>query len=106
MVLTQQDNGKRFELSASEPLEISLAENPTTGFRWSFVDLDRSVRVVDDSYNLEGEATPGAAANHRFRLEFSDPGEYGIALRLWRDWEGESSTVDRYSVTVDVSDEV
>lgn len=105
MALTQEDNGKRIELSASEPLEISLAENPTTGFRWSFVDLDPSVRVVDDSYNLEGEATPGAAANHRFRLEFSDRGEYGIALRLWRDWEGEASTLDRYGVTVEVTGE-
>jgi inhibitor of cysteine peptidase len=106
VVLTQQDNGKRIELSASEPLELSLAENPTTGFRWSFVDLAPSVRVADDSYNLEGEATPGAAANHRFRLEFSDAGEYEIALRLWRDWEGEASTLDRYAVTVDVTDGV
>lgn len=106
MALTQRDNGKRIAHRAIEPLEISLAENPTTGFRWSFVDLDPSVRVVDDTYDLEGDATPGAAANHIFRLTFSEPGERQIALRLWREWEGDTSTTDRFAVTVDIADEV
>ncbi|HUP18096.1 MAG TPA: protease inhibitor I42 family protein [Acidimicrobiia bacterium] len=64
MVLNQQDNGKQIELSASEPLEISLPENPTTGFRWSFDDLDPSVHLTEDTYDLAGDVTPGAATNH------------------------------------------
>jgi inhibitor of cysteine peptidase len=104
VALNAQDNGNRIAHPANEQLEISLAENPTTGFRWSFVDLDPSVRVVDDTYDLEGDMTPGAAANHIFRLNFSEPGEHQIALRLWREWEGDASTTDRYTVTVDVTD--
>jgi inhibitor of cysteine peptidase len=106
VVLTQQDNGNRMGLSASEPLEISLAENPTTGFRWSFVDLDTSVQVLEDTYDLVGDVTPGAATNHIFRLSFSHSGEYRIALRLWREWEGDASITDQFSITLDVTDEV
>ncbi len=105
MVLTELDNGRRIEQTAGERLEISLAENPTTGFRWSFVDPDPSVGVVEDTYDLEGDVTPGGAGNRRFRLEFSQPGEYEIVLRMWRDWEGDASTIDRYSITVMVRDE-
>lgn len=106
MLLTQIDNGKRIGHPADEELEISLAENPTTGFRWSFADLDPSVYVTEDTYDLAGDLTPGAATNHIFRLTFPQPGEYRIALRLWREWEGDASTTDRYTVTVDVTDEV
>lgn len=106
MVLNQQDNGKRIAVSPSEPLEISLAENPTTGFRWSFEELGPSVHVTEDTYDLAGDVTPGAATTHIFRLTFSRRGEYRIALRLWREWEGDASISDQYSITVDVTDEV
>jgi inhibitor of cysteine peptidase len=104
MALNAQDNGNRIAHPANEELEISLAENPTTGFRWSFVDLDPSVHVTEDTYDLAGDVAPGAAANHIFRITFSELGEHQIALRLWREWEGDASTTDRYTVTVDVTD--
>jgi inhibitor of cysteine peptidase len=105
VALNAQDNGNRIAHPANEQLEISLAENPTTGFRWSFVDLDPSVHVTEDTYDLASDVTPGAATNHIFRLTFSEPGEYALALRLWREWEGDASIMDRYGVTVDVTDE-
>lgn len=105
MALMAEDNGRRIEQTANELLEISLPENPTTGFRWGFIDLDPSVHVTEDTYDLAGDVAPGAAANHIFRLTFSEPGEFPIALRLWREWEGDASIMDRYDVTVDVTDE-
>ncbi len=62
--------------------------------------------MVDDTYDLAGDVTSGASANHIFRLTFSQPGAYRIALRLWREWEGDASISDQYTITVDVTDEV
>lgn len=106
MALTERDNGNRIAHPANEQLEVSLPENPTTGFRWGFVDLDPSVQIAEDTYDPEEIPTPGAAARRRFRLAFPHPGEYQIALRLWREWEGDASTTDRYSITVDAADGV
>jgi inhibitor of cysteine peptidase len=102
MLLTKGDNGNRFALPADELLEIALGENPTTGFRWGFVDLDPAIQLVDDTYATVGDRAAGAGTTRLFRLAFSRSGDYRIALRLWRDWEGDDSTTERYAVTVDV----
>ncbi|HUO45649.1 MAG TPA: protease inhibitor I42 family protein [Acidimicrobiia bacterium] len=103
MTLTEKDNGRTVEAEGDE-IEIVLGENPTTGFRWSVVDLDPSVRVVEDTYRLEEESGPGAGALHLIRLAFPGPGSYDVALRLWRDWEGEGSVLDRFEVTVEAGE--
>jgi inhibitor of cysteine peptidase len=105
MLLTEGDNGKRFAHPADELLGIALGESPTTGYRWGFVDLDPSIQLVDDTYAAEGDRAPGAGTTRLFRLAFSRSGEYRIALRLWRDWEGDASTTDRYAVTVDMKED-
>jgi predicted secreted protein len=61
-------------------IELRLAENPTTGFVWSFVtNGGPACAVVADSF--AGPAgPPGAGGQHTWRFEGRQPGTCAIAL--------------------------
>ena len=51
--LTSSDAGKKVEMAVGDVLVISLPENPTTGFRWTFDFLDKELFLVrNDEYTV------------------------------------------------------
>jgi len=100
LVVTNDKNNGNVELAVGDMLELHLTENPTTGYRWKLSNLDDTfLRVLDSRYLVEGP-TPGEAGIRRLILEILKPGQATLDARNMREWEGESSAIDRFHLTV------
>jgi predicted secreted protein len=86
MDLTYEDSGSDRAIGVGEEIELSLTENPTTGYRWE-PDLDPAMlRQTHDSY--EGDAEPRGAAGVRvLRFEVLQPGDVALRLVKRRKWD-------------------
>lgn len=97
--LTQADNGKTVQLRVGDTLALHLHENAATGYRWAFDDLDGKLVDVKEAYVARSEAV-GGGGTMQWTLEAKAPGTTQIRLKRWRRWEGDSSTKERFSVTL------
>lgn len=102
--LTQADNGKAIVLNINQTLVISLNENPTTGFQWAIEPSPNPLLGLKDSQYV-AVAQPGIVGGGGQRIltfQAARTGTEKLQLKLWRAWEGESSIVERFTVTVEV----
>ena len=101
-VMTQgdADDGRTVELRVGDTLALQLYENASTGYRWSFEDLDEKiVSAREDGYVRRREAV-GGGGTMQWTLEAKAAGTAQIKLRLWRRWEGDASIQKRYALTL------
>jgi inhibitor of cysteine peptidase len=104
--LTQADNGSAIQVRRGDRIVIRLPENPTTGYRWvtDAVD-DRIVSLMSSEFAPPAGGGVGAGGAVAMVFEARAAGEGNIGLKRWRDWEGESSVRERYTITVLVTPE-
>ena len=100
ITVTAVDNGREISLAAGDDVVVELAENATTGYRWA-VDgpLPAGLALSASDYEPGGSA-PGAGGTRRFRLHATGTGSGALSLKLWREWQGDGSVTQRFSVTV------
>lgn len=76
-----QDNGRRLTLPVEQTIRITLAENPTTGYRWQIIDNGAPVlRLTRDSFQRGSSSGVGAGGNRV--LEFLADAAGTASLRL------------------------
>jgi len=100
--LTEAENNQSFDIHAGDEIVIELDESPTTGYRWAVDQLDTDVFASPaDKFSLAG---PGVGTGGKRRLTFKaqKPGSTSVALKLWRDWQGDASIIDRFHIAIDV----
>jgi len=103
ITLTQADRGKTVAARPGDTITITLAENPTTGYRWAIEHQDQNVvHIVDDKYT-SGGTSPGAGGTRTFTLQADHPGTAPFSVKLWREWVGDSSVSERFEVVVKIS---
>jgi inhibitor of cysteine peptidase len=70
VTLTDQDNGRRLAAHRGETIEIRLAENATTGYRWAPDAIDaRLIEFVGATADYPSKALgSGGVAIFRFRV--------------------------------------
>lgn len=100
--LTDQDNGRRVSLHVGDPLELHLAENATTGYRWSMDRHDTRLLEPVEATASYSKAAVGSGGQAVFRFRAAAAGSTELALKYWRHWEGEGSAIQRFSVTLDI----
>jgi len=84
-------------------LEIHLAENATTGYRWAPDDYDVSLLKLDETAARYPGAAPGSGGEAIFRFRVVGTGSGTLTLKYWRHWEGAASIVQRFAVTIDAA---
>ncbi len=103
ITLTEADKGKFIEVHKGDEIVIQLKENPTTGYRWAVDKTDNTVLALQ---NLGFSPTPGTGigggGTRTFTFIVKQPGTVQLQLKLWREWQGDSSIIDRYDVTLRV----
>jgi inhibitor of cysteine peptidase len=103
ITLTQGDKGKSITVHIGDEIIINLPENPTTGYRWAIDKMDATVLV---SQNPTFSSTPGGAigsgGTRTFTFIAKQPGTVHLQLKRWREWQGDSSIIDRYDITVQI----
>lgn len=99
--LTAADNGKTVDLGVGDEILICLAENPTTGYRWSLESVDeRMLECAEDSFFLHPNPQIGSGGTRQLRFRSKAAGRAAIALRHWQEWSGEQSVTERFAVQV------
>jgi inhibitor of cysteine peptidase len=95
MTLSEQDSGRRVDISLGSSLLVRLKENPTTGYRW-IVETASGLEQVGDHF--EGGGAIGAAGVRLFQFRADHTGSYKLQMKNWREWEGEASVISRFIV--------
>jgi predicted secreted protein len=102
-VLTAADNGRTVELPVGDEVALRLPENATTGYRWAIDSADANlVDIKEGQYVLTSEKM-GGGGEAQWLIKAKAPGATSIKLKRWRQWEGESSVVERYEITLRIS---
>jgi inhibitor of cysteine peptidase len=100
--LTEADDGRTVTVRAGDTILLRLHENPTTGYRWAFDVLDSAlVDAPKGRYQRRTDAV-GAGGDLQWVLTAKAPGSTRVALKLWRQWEGDTSIQKRFGVTVTI----
>ena len=100
MTLGETDNARTVEVHLGDEVVLRLYENASTGYSWSFDDLDGKILTArDDGYGRQPEAV-GGGGMRQWTLQTKAAGTTQIKLKLWRRWEGDASIQKRYSVTL------
>jgi len=81
-------NGAALSARRGDTLVVRLAENPTTGFRWTVTQSAAGVlQPLSDDFEAAGTMAPGAGGARVLRYRVSASGEASLALQLARPWE-------------------
>lgn len=74
-----------------ESFTLSVDENPTTGYIWSYEAYDKDLlRCTSDEYVDLSKGLIGGGGSRQFTFETSKDGETAIEFNLSRSWEKES----------------
>lgn len=98
MILTNRDNGRSLEANIGSLITVRLEENPSTGYRWA-IDTKDDLEFESDHFEITKSAI-GAAGERVFQFRASKVGSHRLLMKNWRAWEGDSSIIDRFSVTI------
>ena len=102
-VLTPSDNGGSFKLRVGGDAVLQLPENASTGYRWAVDSADTALVEVKEGDSLSTSKAVGAGGEAQFQIEAKASGTAHVKLKRWRPWEGDSSVVERYEVTFEIS---
>jgi inhibitor of cysteine peptidase len=96
--LEESDAGSEVGLKPGASAEILLAENPTTGFRWTWEE--RGDLEIAAEREPGGRAI-GAAGWIRLRVRPLRVGRHELRLRLMREWSEEIARERRFTFLAD-----
>ena len=99
MTLTLVDDGRTVEASAGSVVTVRLAENATTGYRWT-VETAAGLEQVDERFESSGGI--GSTGAHQVQLRAPRVGSFELRMKHWREWEGERSVDRRFTVKIKV----
>ena len=101
MELRQEDSGGRRTTRIGEELNVVLAENPTTGYRWHSEIDTRTLQQTGDRY--DGPTEPrGSAGTRRLTFRVLRGGPVRLRVVKRRAWEG--TAVEEFSIDLDAEE--
>jgi inhibitor of cysteine peptidase len=101
-MLTEADDGRCIELAPDEAFQLSLPENPTSGYGWDMETAPGPVlEPLGDAFRVGSEAV-GSGGRVEFEFRGHHPGAITLCLRQWRPWAGEESVIARYHLQIRV----
>jgi inhibitor of cysteine peptidase len=100
--LTSQENGHHLHLARGDTLRVVLRDISTTGYRWAIDALDEGVLGLVGT-DLTPAGAVGGGGERTFHFVANAPGQTALRLKLWREWEGDRSVIERFEVSVNVT---
>lgn len=95
-------NDQTIDLAAGQKIEIRLAENPTTGFRWQRTTGDLAAcRLISDTFGAS-PGPPGRGGEHSWIFAAVRPGECDIEFHLRRPWAGSAEPARTFKLHIRV----
>lgn len=106
LVLSELDDGRIVQAHVGDRLTVTLPRNDSTGYQWSIKHADSAIVRMTESHTLPPEfsaAIVGSAGRVEFLFDVVAAGEGWIELKKWRHWEGSSSVVRRFRISLRIS---
>ena len=105
LAINEASNGQTVELSTGQVMELRLAENPATGFRWHVSSPgDPACHIVSDAYEQPpSPGKPGAGGTHVWQVQAVRPGLCNLGLSYARSWDTGATSARSFSVQIRVS---
>jgi inhibitor of cysteine peptidase len=100
--LTSQENGHHLQLSRGDTLRVVLRDISTTGYRWAIDALNESVLGLVNT-DLTPAGAVGGGGVRTIHFVANAPGQTQLRLKLWREWEGDRSVIERFEAAVTVT---
>jgi len=103
LTLTEADKGKTYRVHQDDVILVRLPENPSTGYQWALDEINEEILELEDSdFVLSSDVGIGGGGERRLRFKAKSTGTTRIELKLWREWEGDISAIQRYDFTIQV----
>jgi inhibitor of cysteine peptidase len=105
VTVSADQSGTSVALASGQDLVVRLPSNPTTGYRWIYVEPKDAVLRVDGPSSYEAQSAGGAAGaggTEIWKLAPLKPGQQQLRFEYRRPWEQDvaPSRVATYTVTV------
>jgi inhibitor of cysteine peptidase len=98
-------NGREVVLAVGDAVVISLAENPTTGFRWDLVAKPEPACQLVKSTFEPAMGPLGKGGTHRWQYQAVRSGTAEIALEYRRPWERNTPPAQTFKLSLRVRKE-
>ena len=103
IIVTRAQERGRVDLRSGDTLVVRLAETPSSGFRWAVEgSLPAPLISTSDTFLPSPDSAVGGGGIRELSFRASAAGSCELRLVLWRQWEGESSITNRFSVRVSI----
>jgi inhibitor of cysteine peptidase len=96
--VTSADNGRTVRLRIGEHMAVQLDENPSTGYRWAFDDIEEKLIAVHNDGYVRTTKGVGGGGTRQWRFEAKAVGRTEIRCKRWQKWRGEASVQERFAV--------
>jgi inhibitor of cysteine peptidase len=88
--LTEEDAGRSVTVTAGDEIAITLAENPTTGYRWTIDSITSELTLMSSEFATPPDGRAGAGGRRTILLHAVRPGAGEVQLRYERSWQSGS----------------
>ena len=103
MNIDQTANGSTITIQCQSYLQLSLPENPTTGFRWQDDSGIESKRLRVESVSFLPSVGIGAGGIRQWIFLAKESGKSNITLRYKRPWENDSPEDKTFQLIVEIT---
>jgi inhibitor of cysteine peptidase len=104
VTVSAAQSGTKVELASGQDLVVRLPSNPTTGYRWIYVEPKDAVLRVNgpSTYEAQTAGAAGAGGTEIWKLAPLKQGQQQVRFEYRRPWEQDvaPSQVATYAVTV------
>ena len=100
--LRESDNGTSVRVPRSEEVVLELAENPTTGYRWTIETTGDAINEIESNYVPSSGTAIGGGGRRSVRFFAVHPGTAEIRVALRRSWEPPERSLKQFAVTIHV----
>jgi inhibitor of cysteine peptidase len=102
LAIDETRNGQTLEAALGQTVEISLTENPITGFRWRMAQAGEPVGTLLHDAFEPGRQAPGQPGIHRWQFKVVAAGSAPMRFVYRRSWEDDAAAARVFTVTVRV----
>ncbi len=88
-------------LKVGEKFNITLSENPTTGYTWNYsISNSNILKIIEDKYCAMNNNTIGGGGFHYWIIEGLKKGNATIVFKYRRPWENKSVKTIIYKIYI------
>ncbi len=99
--LTMADADSQVQVSPGDTVTVTLDQTASTGYRWA-IDGDDGANLALQGDEIRSSAAVGSKGSVDWVFRAEKPGTTKLRLKLWREWEGDKSVIERFEATVKV----